>query len=393
MRIKLNTVLLLVISFTGMAHAAEQTCADQNDPTCAAKPVETPPEKSATLRESIDSGKAKIAEALFGLDVMAFGDAQSFYNDAGDPDYQWGTFEVDAAIDTSYDIQGAIAVVQDAYTTTMTVGFLDYNTSGARIAPRGRLSVEKGFHVQIGRFDIPFGNDWQFFASKDSVSISRPLSTDQVMGGGYNDEGIRVFANNGSFNYNSYLLHGLHGGRLVGGRVGITPFSDPFSLKSTKEPKNFEFGLSYLHDGGADWSKNETAWAVDAEVRFEPWVARLEYLDRTIDLSVADGVDRLRGWHLTQEYSLEEVAASPTVLFLRYGEGITNPAEIISAGSDQGDERDARVDVGFSANLGNSNVFQWKFEVQQYLNATPSSRQTPGFGHKPSWFTQLVVIL
>lgn len=391
MIIKFISALFLIGSFVATSHAAESTCSDQNDPACVANAPAAIP--APTLREQIDNAKKKIGETLFGLDVMAFGDVNSYYNDAGDPAYQGGAFEIDAAIDTAYDIQAAIAVVQNAGENSVPVAFFDYNTSGASIAPRGRLSVEKGFHIQIGRFDIPFGNDWQFFASKDSVSISRPLSTDQVMDGGYNDEGIRVFANNGSFNYNTYLLHGFYGQRLVGGRIGITPFSDPFSLKTTKDPKSFELGVSYLYDNKADWKKNETAIALDAEVRLDAWVARFEYMVRNQDPLLADGVESLRGWHLTQEYALPEAIAWPTTVFLRYGEAIKNPPEINSAGADQGNERDARVDIGFSMNLGNSNIFQWKFEIQNYLNATPTTRQSAGYGHKPYWLTQLVVIL
>ncbi len=392
MIIKLISALFLMGNFVAIAHAAEPTCSDQNNPACVANAPAAIP--APTLREQIDNSKKKISETLFGLDVMAFGDGVNFYNDAGDSDFQRGTFEIDAAVDTPYDIQGALALVNDMSGSQMTVGFLDYNTSGARIAPRGRLSVEKGFHIQAGRFDIPFGNDWQFFASKDSVSISRPLTTELVMDGGYNDSGIRIFANNGSFNYNTYILEGFNHGRLVGGRVGITPFSDPFSLKTTKEPKSFEFGVSYLYDNKHDWIKNETAMALDAEVRLEPWSARFEYMVRNKDPLLADGVESLHGWHLTQEYALPEFVAWPTTLLLRYSESVTSPPEIDSVGADQGDERDARVDLGFSMNLGNSNVFQWKFEVQQYLSATPTTRGSAGYGHKPYyWLTQLVVVL
>jgi hypothetical protein len=162
--IKLTSALFLLANFAANVSAAELGCAEQGGATCNVTPAIT---VSPTLREQIDSTKKKIAETLFGLEVMAFGDANSYYKETGDPAYQWGSFEVDAAIDTPHDIQGAIAIVKDAADTKMTVGFLDYNTSGARIAPRGRLSVEKGFHIQVGRFDIPFGNDWQFFASKD----------------------------------------------------------------------------------------------------------------------------------------------------------------------------------------------------------------------------------
>lgn len=357
----------------------------------AITPVETP----LTLRDSIDKTRKNLAESLFGLQLSAFGDVLSHYDDAGKQKLDWGTFELDASADITRDLQGALAVVNDPTGTTLPVGFLDYHTFGGSIAPRGRLWVEKGLHIQAGRFDVPFGNDWQFFASKDSVSISRPLTTELVMEGGYNDKGIRVLGNNGSINFNTYFLRGFNAGRLVGGRLGVTPFTDPFSLRTAKEPKTFEFGLSYFYDSNASWKKNETGFAADAEIILDDWSGRFEYLVRKKE--PAYGMEKvvLRGWHFTQEFQLDEDESTvwPTRLFLRYEQGVVNPPEIATLGPDAGDARDVRIAAGFRTDLGASNVIQLKFEVQHYRAATPATRALPGFDRSLLWFTQLVVVL
>jgi hypothetical protein len=255
------------------------------------------------------------------------------------------------------------------------------------------LWVEKGLHIQAGRFDVPFGNDWLFFASKDSVSISRPLTTELVMEGGYNDTGFRVLGNNGSVNFNAFLLHGFSSGRLVGGRVGLTPFSDPFSLKFAQEPKRGEVGLSYFYDASSGWKKNEVGWAADGEMHWDDLSGRFEYMFRkkypALDGSTESTV--LRGWHFTSEYALGETVAWPTTLFARYERVIVRPAEIASPDAAAGDDRDIRVAAGVSSVFGET--LQLKFEMQHYRAATPSTREMPGFGRRIFWFTQMVLML
>lgn len=386
-------VFVPLLMATGSTVAAEPDCSGQN--ACTDGIGNPAVEAQPTLRDSVDKARDSLAEKLFGLQLSAFGDVSSSYDDTGKQTIDWGTLELDVEAEFGHDMQAALAFVNEQTGTTMPVAFVDYHTFGGRIAPRGRLWVEKGFHVQVGRFDVPFGNDWQFFASKDSVSISRPLTTELVMDGGYNDKGIRVLGNNGSVNFNAYLLRGLNEGRLIGIRVGLTPFSAPFSLMTAREPKAFEFGLSYFYDADSSWKKNETGFAADTEVFVDDWSARFEYVARKREPSLGAENGVMRGWHLTQEYTLDEdeTAVWPTTIFLRYEQETVEPPEIADLGAEAGDARDVRVAAGARTNLGGSDVFQLKFEVQHYRDATPATRELPGFGRKLFWFTQLVVVL
>ncbi len=364
MNIGVKLLCFLFAALAGCACACEQDCPDE-----------------ATLRERIDQRKEKLAEQ--GVQLSAFGDAHSAYMPGGGQNLDIGTMEVDAILDIRDELQGALAVVKDPLQSKITVGFIDYHTFGGRIAPRGRLWVENGLHIQAGRFDVPFGSDWQFFASKDSISISRPLTTELIMNGGYNDVGVRVLGNNGSINFNTFLLQGFNKGQLIGGRVGLTPFSDPFSLKGVREPKIFELGLSCMYDANSNWRKNENSVALDAEGHLDAWTGRFEYLVRMQNPALNNGTIRMHGWHITQEYALpQELSAT---VFARYEQGVLRPAETGTAGY----ERDTRVAAGFSKNF--DNLLLWKFEMQHYLSATPTSRQLPGYGR--GLYTQLVVML
>ncbi|WP_291270857.1 hypothetical protein [Geothrix sp.] len=344
-------------------------------------PVE--PTKPPTWRESLDAGRDRLAERLSGLKLSAFGDVLAAPDDRGRRKLDWGTFELDFAGEFHDMVDAAAAVVTTREATKLPVAFLDFHPFGGTIAPRGRLWVEKGFHIQAGRFDVPFGNDWQFFASKDSVSISRPLTTDGIMEGGYNDIGLRVLGNDGTTNFNAFVLRGFGDGRLAGGRLGFTPFGNPFSLRTVRDPKSLEFGVSCLYDTGADRRKQETAWAADAEGRVGPWYLRGEYLLRRQE---PDGIhERItrRGWHLTQEFVFADLPV-PTTLFLRYERMGQRPVD-----GPPGGDHDVRAAAGLSLTL--AGIFQLKAEWQHFLEATLTTQDTPAYSPNV-WLAQLVVV-
>ncbi len=345
--------------------------------------------ESTDLRGRIEAGRELLADHLFGLNLSAFGDWQSSYSDAGQQQFGLGAIELDAELELNADLQAAMAVVHDPSGDALTVAFIDYHTFGGRIAPHGRLWAEKGFHVQFGRFDLPFGNDWQFFASTDSVSISRPLTTDFVMEGGANDEGLRVLGNSGTINYNTYWVRGFNNGQLLGGRIGLTPFSDPFSLGVAEGAANAEFALSYFRDTDVHDQRNETGWGADAELRQSGWDSRFEYLMRRKEAQVAGEVSVQRAWHCTVEYDMGEQAVWPSILFARYERAWQTPLQV-TAGADA---RDERVVAGFSTDLGAADIVQWKLEMRHYLKATQDTASQSGMDKSWQVYTQLVVKL
>lgn len=337
----------------------------------------------STWREAIDAGRTRLAETCSGLQASAFGDVLAAPDEEGRKRLDWGSFELDlgGTLQERFDVAAAVVTNQTA--TRFTVAFLDYHPFGGTLAPRGRLSAEKGFHVQVGRFDVPFGNDWQFFANRDSVSISRPLTTEEIMDGGYNDMGLRVLGNNGTVNFNTYYLRGNAGGGLVGGRIGLTPFNNPFSLRTARDPKTAEVGVSYYYDAHSDGRKQEVAWAADAETRVGKWYLRAEYIRRDLEPQEGSGRITRSGWHLTQEYALAN-GSVPSTLFLRYERTGERPTE-----SPQGDDHDKRLVGGLSLTL--AGIFQLKAEWQRSLKATAATRDTPGYSRN-QWLGQMVVV-
>ena len=344
-----------------------------------------PPAAASSVKDSIERTRGKLTEALFGIQPSFFGDGLTTYDDAGRRHFDWNALELDLSKDFHEDLQASAAFVQTHDAAHMTVGFLDYHPFGGMVAPRGRLWVEKGFHVQAGRFDVPFGNDWQFFASKDSISISRPLTTSDIMDGGYNDAGFRILGNNGTFNFNAFLLRGFSRGDLVGGRIGLTPFGNPFSLKGLREPKTVEFGISYFLDNDRGGRKAGWGSALDAEFRLDSWTLRGEYLTRVQEANEVQPRTTRHGWHVTQEFALG--GRLPT-LFARY-ERATLPsleglAPVVLY------EPTTRVAVGLSSTQWG--FVQFKVEGQRYLQESPATREAPGHS-QTRWYAQLVLVL
>lgn len=326
------------------------------------------------VRATLDQAKEGLSRRLFGVQATAFGDALWAKDpDSGRGRLDWGSVELDLSRDLGEDLQSAAALVWTREATLLTVGFLDYHVLGGRIAPRGRLWAEKGFHVQAGRFDVPFGNDWQFFASKDSVSISRPLSTEAVMEGGYNDAGIRVLGSDGTFNFNLYALRGFSQGRLYGGRVGFIPFGNPFALKDVRDGKVAEFGFSALLDRDGSGAKRGSATAWDLEIRGSRLLFRAERLARRWMAWDGEPGRTLRAWRVELEVPLQESLGWPATAFVRAERSSQEPRE-----EGSGDAQDARVTAGFSLNLGR--VVQLKLEFQRWTAATPSQQRLASGG-------------
>ena len=340
------------------------------------------PSQPVPWRESLDKRRETLARHLFGLQLNAFGDLLSSPDETGTNRLDWHAFELDLTTELHERLDAAAAFVTDRAGGRMTVGFLDFHPFGGTIAPRGRLWVEKGFHVQVGRFDVPFGNDWQFFASKDSVSISRPLTTDTIMEGGLNDVGLRVLGNDGTFNFNAFALRGFGQGRTTGGRLGLTPFGNPFSLKEGRAPKTLELGWSWFQNASGQ-RHTEVAWAADAEVRLSAWSLRAEYLERRREPLLVPSAVTLRGWHLTQEYAWSP-GSLPTATFLRYERVGQSPGEL-----GPGDRHDARVAGGVAVTL--AGLLQLKAEWQHALEASASTQSAPGF-RRNTWLAQAVVV-
>lgn len=326
---------------------------------------------------------ATLAGIRSALGLSGFFDVRAA--DAGtDPSvFSMGDFELDLARELGKHVQVAAALVVNAEGTGLTVGFVDVHLLGAPVAPRGRLPVEKGFHVQLGRFDVPFGGDWQYFAAKDRTELSAPLTTEVVLDGGYNDVGLRLLGASESLGWSAYWLRGEGEGTALGSRLVLTPFDNVYRLRN--RVRAVEVGVSGLLDLDGDGGTETTSIAVDAELRGPIGRLRAEWARR--DERPAPGrATRLvkSGFHVTATVDAGAPAGIPLTPYARYDTANVEPTPPASETAG----RTERLTAGLNALL--FDLLSMKLEVQRILSA-PSVVEARDDFRRDAFLAQAVV--
>ena len=327
-----------------------------------------PADDPASLREEIEELKKRIEEQEKRLDrledrsklrISGFFDVNVSNYENKPNVFEVGNFELDLehTFQDRFQVAAALSFHEGA---ELSVGFIDYHIFGGTIAPRGRLFNQYGIHLQVGKFDVPFGNDWQYFSEMNRVEINPPLTTFKLMEGGYNDVGIRFLSNLPSFNLSLYVLRGIeegysYGGNSIGGRIGFTPFNDPYSLR-LQEASLFELGYSYILDFNAAGNPSEKLWCVDIEGRFSLLGLRAEYYSRDKLVGIL-----LTGYQMIGYLDFEKTNSRiPLVFYARYDDYTSERYETLNEKN-----RVCRVGTGFRLNI--SGITYLKAEYLHYL--------------------------
>jgi hypothetical protein len=355
--------------------------------TALQAPARAAEDGSTSPPSGLESLKSALEGIREGLGLSGFFDVRAADSRTDPNVFSMGDFELDLAREIGKSVQVAAALVVNDEGTSLAVGFVDVHLLGGLVAPRGRLPVEKGFHVQLGRFDVPFGNDWRTFAAKDRIELSGPLTTEVVMDGGYNDVGVRAFGNTGSLDYTAYWLRGEGKGTLVGGRLGFMPFDNPYRLRGRVRP--VEIGVSALHDFDGDGGTESTSFGVDTELRVPLGRLRAEFLRR--DLRPAEGRDERvvrSGFHVTATVDVGAPAGVPLTPYVRYDTAKDEPSSPSGPSADEAGGRTERLSAGANASL--LEVLFLKLEYQRTL-AAPSPVEAEEAFHRDSFLAQVVV--
>jgi hypothetical protein len=230
-------------------------------------------------RKEGEKTKQKVQELSEAIQFSGFFD-MSVSTYKNNPNvFSLGSFEFDLKKEFNHYFQVGAALVFADSQADLAVGFIDLHLFGGLIPARGNIFLERGFHLQVGRFDIPFGNDWLYFASLDRPSISAPLTTVVLMDGGYNDVGFRVLGNYKFMNYSGYVLQGTGNGVAVGGRIAFIPFNNPFTLQRM-DTQPLDLGISYLRDYSQGGRVEQETYVADLEARYKFLRLQGEYYHR-----------------------------------------------------------------------------------------------------------------
>ncbi|MBU3916433.1 hypothetical protein KKA14_12935 [bacterium] len=327
------------------------------------------------------------------LEISGFFDV-SFSNYKNKPNvFAMGNLELD--LEHSYDNKFQVAaalVFDDENGTYLGVGLIDYAFIGGPVPPRGRLFIERGLHIQVGRFDVPLGNDWNYVSAVNRITVTPPLTTSNLMEGVYNDVGIRVLYSAVALNFSLYSTHGIekqysYGGISYGTRIGLTPFNNPYTIKQQSTPV-FELGFSYLYDIDNQGEKSEQVIAVDYESKSGPLILRSEYYNREKTVGVV-----FEGYHLTSGLDFQNINSSPFIIFLRYdyhlekNNVITSDDTAATEAAAEGESL-SRITGGVKFNISNTSFL--KLEYHTYLTAAERFREDAYFAES-LYYAQLVI--
>lgn len=324
-------------------------------------------EKKLLALEENNSG-AEETGLLHELELAGFFDVNAGDYGTYQNGYEMGVLELDINKNMGSKFSVATALVFTEDSASAAVGFIDFSLSGGTISPRGRVFSEYGWHIQAGLFDQIIGNDYRYFAAADRVSITAPLSTDNTMDGGYGDTGLRLIWQGRALSASLFMTKGKSDGSSFGGRIGLTPFSSPYSVTSDNAGL-LDIGVSALYDMSSQGRTEEQILAFDIESNISIFTLRAEdYLKETRVASE----NLLHGYHVTLLADTESFSTLPVTVFTRFDsseEYSGDPCNFSDCFSTDRNftGRSSRFSGGFHLLLYEIAVF--KFEYSNYIQA------------------------
>ncbi len=348
----------------GLAMAKPQDISDSSSripkPEAADSRIETAKSEASVagklsdLTKQVDDLKTLASDK--GLDISGFFDVNAKSGNSTDQTFSVGLLELD--IEYAYDehfaasaalvlcgnSSGADYASSPAHITcgnssvigagngsaAIGVGLLDFHIFDSSIPPRGRIFNNQGFHLQAGRFDLPFAADYQNFANKDRVSITSPITTARMQKGGFNGDGIRSYGSWDIFNYSLFWTNGVYenAGSTVGGRLGMSIGKNVFRIHG-RNPEGIELGVSHLSELDGNNSIRNTVYAADLSFGYDMLRLQNELMVLQAHQSIPAydefgnpiglGKAHELGYHSTLIADLEGMLKRPVLIFARYG--------------------------------------------------------------------------
>jgi hypothetical protein len=318
--------------------------------------------KLRALDKKVDELKAT-AEA-HGLDISGFFDINAKTGNPTNQTFSVGSVELDLdyAHDEHFGASSAIVLCGDSSGAGSSapshifcgnsgpgglggggagfaVALVDYRLFDDHIPPRGRIFTNQGLHIQAGRFDLPFGTDYQNFANKDRITITAPLTTSRIQDGGYNADGVRSYGSWKMFNYSIFWTDALYAndGRTIGGRLGVTLGQNTYTVRHNKPEsilEGIEFGASHISELNGNNNIRNTVYGADLSIGYSMLRLQNEFMllqahqNQFLDGNgniVPDttptpfGKSHQLGYHSTLIADLESFIKYPLKAFVRYG--------------------------------------------------------------------------
>ena len=237
------------------------------------------------LKKQLDDEPESVTSPLL---LNGFFDVLATANSENDQPFSLGALELDIQYDQleNFAVSAALVWADDA--AEVAVAVLDYHVSSHTVPTRGNLFGEAGYHIQIGRFDIPFGNDYEYFASVDRPNITAPLTTDRLQGGGFNSDGIRAYGSWEQLDYAVFWANSFfeEQGTSLGGRIGYTPTRDYYRIHNRDKQGDFVVGFSWINNINSEQEKERSIYAFDLTFSYGMTTLIMEYISSKTDRSI-----------------------------------------------------------------------------------------------------------
>jgi len=240
-----------------------------------------------------DSSTDRAAHQDRELDISGFFDVTAHTTDNSEHPFDLGSLELDIQYDQVKNFAVSSALTWDGDTSEVAVAVLDYHINSHDVPSRGPLFTQDGFHIQFGRFDIPFGIDYEYFAAPDRANVTPPLTTERIQRGGFNGDGLRVYGAWAQLDYAVYWTNSLfeNTGNSLGARIGLFPWRSPQPAQANAPVHDFSIGLSWLRDMDSDEKRRNALQALDVRWRYRLAELIMEYisLDSVNSISLPSG--------------------------------------------------------------------------------------------------------
>lgn len=260
---------------------------------------------------SVNIPHEAVEEVVGGLDICGFFDVISSYSNSSDDeaDFAINQAEVDFENQLSDNILAAAAIAWngDDGVFELAVAALEmgvYNNEETFVSSLG---------FTAGQFDVPFGIDFNEYASPDNRFITGPLVVEHSHAG-WNDFGLQfnmdtkvgnltIFGVNG-FESSAEVLDEVESlalGEEVFEEVDTTPaFAIGTRLGFT--PLSFlEIGTSYSTGWNADNKSEMMLWGTDLQFNMFDFELKGSYILHSVNRSIAE--ENNRGYYMTGTYS------------------------------------------------------------------------------------------
>ncbi|MCB0749017.1 MAG: hypothetical protein KDC90_16275, partial [Ignavibacteriae bacterium] len=213
-------------------------------------------------------------------------------------------------VSNNLSIEGVMAFNSEAQKFEIGSGFLDLAIIDHEESGFLNGTFLSNLNITFGQIDIPFGIDYQCFASPDRKTITPPIVIQNSVNC-LNRLATDINGGNENYNFNFYLLSGTNNSLAYGARVGLLPY------------EQLELGCSYLTDISS--AQKFTPQVLGTDLKFSNEILELKselISSKGLYQGEADSLGTNKGFYLQFVHFFEGPLNLPFTAGVRYGNWI-----------------------------------------------------------------------